>query len=213
MTEAEWNQCADPDRMLAFLSTASGRKLRLFGAACCRRIWHLLKDKRSQDAVIVAESFADNEASYAERLAAHQDADDAADDTHGGPALAAYDLMDADAGFAATVVSRRVAGVVDDVSGTNSAGHAENAAQVSLLRCIFGPRPFRPITFDPTWLTPTVKQLAESIYQERAFVRLSILADALEDAGCNQPDVLGHLRDGGEHCRGCWAVDVVTGRE
>jgi hypothetical protein len=58
-----------------------------------------------------------------------------------------------------------------------------------------------------------VKQLAESIYQERVFDRLPILADALEENGCTQEEVLNHLRGGGEHVRGCWALDLVTGRE
>jgi hypothetical protein len=85
--------------------------------------------------------------------------------------------------------------------------------QAGLVRDVFGPLPFRPIPLDPAWLTPTVKQLAESIYQERAFERLPILADALEEAGCGQTDILGHLRGGGEHCRGCWVLDLLTGRE
>jgi hypothetical protein len=92
-------------------------------------------------------------------------------------------------------------------------GYARRASQCDSLRCLFGPLPFRPITLDPPWLTTTVKQLAEAIYQERAFDRLPILADALEDAGCNQQDIVGHLRSSGEHVRGCWALDVVLGRE
>jgi hypothetical protein len=80
------------------------------------------------------------------------------------------------------------------------------------IRCIFGPLPFRSITVDPSWLTPTVKQLAHAIYEERAFDRLPVL-DALEEVGCEQPDILSHLRGGGEHCRGCWVVDLVLGRE
>jgi len=89
---------------------------------------------------------------------------------------------------------------------------AEQAAQADLLRCVFG-NSFRPITLDPSWLSSTVTQLAESIYQERAFDRLPILADALTDAGCNQEDILNHCRSGGEHCRGCWVVDAVLGKE
>jgi hypothetical protein len=81
-----------------------------------------------------------------------------------------------------------------------------------LLRCIVG-NPFRPVTGTPAWQTSTVKHLAEAIYDERAFDRLPILADALEDAGCNQADFLCHLRGGGEHCRGCWPLDLALGRE
>ncbi len=86
-------------------------------------------------------------------------------------------------------------------------------AQADVARCIFGPLPFRPIALHHSCLTPTARQLAEAIYQDRAFDRLPILADALEDAGCNQRDILAHLRSGGEHCRGCWAVDLVLAKE
>jgi hypothetical protein len=54
--------------------------------------------------------------------------------------------------------------------------------------------------------------MAEGIYGERAFDRLPILADALEEAGCDNPDVLTHCRQPGSHVRGCWAVDLILGR-
>jgi len=47
----------------------------------------------------------------------------------------------------------------------------------------------------------------KAIYDDRAFDRLPILADALEEAGCEDQDILGHCRSGGEHVRGCWVVD------
>jgi hypothetical protein len=89
---------------------------------------------------------------------------------------------------------------------------SESKCQSLLVRDIFG-NSFRPVTLNPCWLTSTVKQLAESIYQERAFERLPILADALEHADCNNEDILAHCRQGGEHCRGCWVVDLVLGKE
>jgi hypothetical protein len=80
-----------------------------------------------------------------------------------------------------------------------------------LIREIFGP--FRPVTTDPTCLTPTVKKLAAAIYDEKAFDRLPILADALEEAGCSNEEILVHCRGPGPHVRGCWAVDLVLGKE
>src|SRR5262249_28745748 len=73
--------------------------------------------------------------------------------------------------------------------------------------------PFKPIFLDPAWLTLTVKALAEQIYNDRAFDRMPILADALEEAGCTVKEVLEHCRNGGEHVRGCWVVDKVLGKE
>jgi hypothetical protein len=79
------------------------------------------------------------------------------------------------------------------------------------LRDIVG-NPFRPVAIDPAWRTSTVVGLATAIYAERAFDRLPILADALEDAGCDQLDLLAHCRSDGPHVRGCWAVDLVLGK-
>ncbi len=87
-----------------------------------------------------------------------------------------------------------------------------NAWFLSCLRCIF-PNPFRRIVADPTWLSPTARSIAEAIYRDCAFDRLPILADALEEAGCTNPDILLHCRTPGEHARGCWVVDLVLGKE
>jgi hypothetical protein len=81
-----------------------------------------------------------------------------------------------------------------------------------LLRDIFG-NPFRSLACDPAWLTSTVVALAEGIYADRAFDRMPILADALQDAGCDNEDVLSHCRNTQlAHVRGCWVIDLLTGR-
>jgi hypothetical protein len=64
-----------------------------------------------------------------------------------------------------------------------------------------------------SWNTGIIPKLAQAIYNKRAFDRLPILAAALEKAGCTDQDILGHCRSGGEHCRGCWVVDLVLGKE
>ncbi|MBM3979647.1 MAG: hypothetical protein FJ304_05075 [Planctomycetes bacterium] len=82
-----------------------------------------------------------------------------------------------------------------------------------LVREIVG-NPFRPITFNPDWRSSDVMLLASGIYAERAFDRMPILADALQDAGCDSDDILHHLRDTiAPHVRGCWALDLVLGKE
>jgi hypothetical protein len=87
----------------------------------------------------------------------------------------------------------------------------EQRNQADLVRDIFG-NPFHPVRADPVWVTATAVGLAQAIYAERAFDHLPILADALEEAGCDNADVLNHCRAGGVHVRGCWAVDLVLGR-
>jgi hypothetical protein len=81
-----------------------------------------------------------------------------------------------------------------------------------LFRCVFG-NPFRPVTFDRRWRSADAVGIARGIYEDRAFDRLPILADALEDAGCDHKNVLDHCRKPGPHARGCWVVDLVLGRK
>jgi hypothetical protein len=81
----------------------------------------------------------------------------------------------------------------------------------SLILCVLG-NPFRSVKFPSHRLTPTVKQLADTIYTDRAFDRLPILADALEEAGCTDAAIVGHCRGPGPHVRGCWVVDLILGK-
>src|SRR5262249_18340745 len=114
----------------------------------------------------------------------------------------------------------------DWVSGSLAeAAHAlgesplDNAAQAVFCRDIFG-NPFRPVSLDPICLTPAVLSLAQAAYEERILSsgkldpsRLFILADALEEAGCTGPALLGHLRSPGPHVRGCHVVDAILGKQ
>jgi hypothetical protein len=68
-------------------------------------------------------------------------------------------------------------------------------------------------------LTPAVVKLAQATYDNCLLpsglldsTRLGVLADALEEAGCDNPDILSHLRGPGPHTRGCWVVDLVLGK-
>lgn len=87
--------------------------------------------------------------------------------------------------------------------------------QARLIRDIFG-NPFRPSTIDPAWLTwnnRTVPKLAQTIYDDRRYDIMPILGDALEDAGCNDEQMLEHCRGTGPHVRGCWVVDLILGKK
>jgi len=88
---------------------------------------------------------------------------------------------------------------------------AEAAWQVRVAGDIFG-NPFRPVTPDLEWLTSPVVALAQTMYATRDFAPMPVLADALEEAGCDHPDVLAHCRGPGPHVRGCWVVDMVLGK-
>jgi hypothetical protein len=95
---------------------------------------------------------------------------------------------------------------------TDSISVVDSASGEWLLRCVFNKPFLPPVMFDSDWTTPTVASLAEAIYSERAFDRMPILGDALEEAGCNNVDILSHCRSDKPHIRGCWVVDLVLGK-
>jgi hypothetical protein len=222
MSEQEWLEWRDPGMMLRHLlqGTTSERKLRLFAVACCRRIWHLLRDESSRQAVRLAESYADGLASKEELVHVADNARTAAIMLHG----MADDLWSSElltAAYAADAAMWAATCPVDQADyawqTARSAGgepfmaSPEPVAQCDLLRDIFG-NPFRPVALDPAWQTATVLALAQSIYHKRAFDRQPFLANALEDAGCDNADLLAHCRGLGEHVLGCWAVDLILGK-
>jgi hypothetical protein len=228
VTEAEWLACTDPTPMLEHLGDrATDRKLRLFAVACCRRIWPQMADRRSRRAVTLAERSADESVSYTELDAASGEAGEAFLDSFctGGKAVADKDQRP-DAAEAATCVSSPGRLGLEDFSVVLERGQAasllgaaqERSAQAALLRCIFGPALFRPLPpVAPAvlaWGGGTVARLADAVYQERGFTpgRMGVLADAAEEAGVTDADLLGHLRGPGPHVRGCWAVDLLLGK-
>jgi hypothetical protein len=225
MTEAEWSACTEPLKMLEFLrasGSASERKLRLFAVAVCRRIWHLLTDERARKAVEVAERFADGLAPARELVAAVS----AAEGVHPGTALAELAIWQAvrsvlslDAGSAAhhaafaACCADKGRPAERRFGPLRAAVSAEQAAQCGLLRDIVG-GPFRPLPpLEPARFTPTVVSIARRAYHERDFAALPVLADALEDTGCTDEDVLRHCRlQAQAHCRGCWLIDLLLGK-
>jgi hypothetical protein len=90
----------------------------------------------------------------------------------------------------------------------SDASSEARALQATFLRDIFNP--FRS---DVHAWTATSKMLAEAIYESHAFGRLPILADAVDEAGCGDADILGHLRRPGPHVRGCWVIDAILGKK
>jgi hypothetical protein len=225
MTEAEWLAADDLKPMLALLQgKASDRKLRLFACACCRRIWHLLADEASRTAVELAERYADGTATATHRTTARAAAKRAVKRAVGVEYLRAAEV--AWCAIATRVQVRRVA--EDGLPGYCYGGRRrddlseQHSVQSGYIRCILG-NPFRltpPV--NPAWLAwngGTVRTLAEAAYEERQLpegsldtARLALLADGLEDAGCGEAELLGHLRGPGPHVRGCWALDLLLGK-
>jgi hypothetical protein len=249
MDEQEWLAGPDPDKMLHYLQTsASERKLRLFAVACCRRIWHLMSDERSRQAVEVTERHIEGRASDDEWKTASAAARRAWGDTS---ALFSPELY----GLPEKRLTPEEFAKVGVLHSTTSASHAlgfdavhaipghwgramahnvvretaravhedyprspEGPFQAELLRDIIG-NPFRPVAIDHALRTPAVLALATAAHDNRILPagtldpeRLAVLADALEESGCDNPDILGHLRGPGPHVRGCHVLDLLLNK-
>jgi hypothetical protein len=225
MSEEEWitcTTCRDTGKMQDYLpGKGSPRQLRLFACACCRRIEALLSDPRSRRALMVAEQHADGRAGDEAISAAREEADQAVSDiedaTDEGSDGRLYEA-------ALSALWSVIPAVTDDgfvelashaafyALGSTTEPSAEAEVQGRML-CDIMDKPPRLSFADPSWLTPNVVGVAKGIYEDRAFDRLPILADALMDAGCFDADILEHCRETGEHVRGCWVVDLVLGME
>jgi hypothetical protein len=212
MTEAEWLECEDLQKMLEFLrGKASDRKLRLFACGCARQEWHLLIDEKSQQAIVLAEQFSDGNVGVQEMESVREEAVYPASGNlltqtyfqalQTGAAVLAYDVTRTEPEFPGQHVTWSIAvrGAIGILAGPQ------------LLLCIFG-NPFRPAALEPSCRTALIEQMARGIYDDRRFEDLPILADALEEAGCTSRDVLDHCRSPGPHVRGCWAVDLILNK-
>ncbi len=203
----------------------SDRKRRLFAVACLRRFERMLLDPRSARALAVAERFALGLATEQER----RDAEDAAAAAHfemrrsrfGEPGLLPWSWADEQLTRAAVLVTSHGLYYAEDAadyarrSVADSAGEAdrEEEVQCALLREVVGPWPDL-LRVQPLWLLANdgaARRLAEEADSEGAFDLLPILADALEDAGCGEEEILRHLRGPNAHVAGCWCLDLLLG--
>jgi hypothetical protein len=200
--------------MLEFLQgRINDRKLRLFACACCRShaVRRLLSSERSLAIIDAAERFV--EGTLAWEVVANCGRDAPPIRVHGRSSNPRRLPPPAQAEGAVRALAFENAwdaawGVVRE--GVNLLG----STPCDLLREIVG-NPHTPLSANLLWLAwneGTVRRLADGIHDDHAFDRLPILADALEDAGCTNEDILTHCRQPGEHVRGCWVVDLLLGK-
>jgi hypothetical protein len=210
VTEEEWLTCNDPQAMIQFLRVkGKKRKLALFGVACCRRISRLCQDERSALAIDVAERYADRQARIDELRMANRQARPPAGDYSRWDRVA-LDRYLAEHAVLCNAASNALLVSEYALKAAFRQGR-EKKHQCALLREVFG-NPFQRVRIRKAWLTPAVQGLAEVIYDERAFDRFPVLADALEEAGCDNTDLLCHLRGPGPHVRGCFALDTLLAK-
>ena len=194
-----WDRSDAPRAMTAAAGgRVSARKWRLFLAAAVRdaRRHHLVP--AVVDAVSLAERHADGLIDDASLTRAWQAVRHGWRDTDVDHLLAP--TQPGQAGLNAA----RAAGRLDRID-------ADPARRALWLREVVG-NPFRWVRWEDEWVTRTVHALATTAYAEGRFDTLPVLADALDDAGCDNAELLAHLRGPGPHARGCWALDVVLGK-
>jgi hypothetical protein len=237
MTKAEWLQCADPDELLQLLESRASswrarwlpwpgvqpdrtilRKVRLFVSACYRFDWPSL-DATDRKRYELFERYADGLASSRQL---HEHA--RAVGRSMGPGYESLFLHDARVYERQPFLAARRAALW--------AGHSPSPAEhggfvpclalaphrlrwlCDLLRDIVG-NPFQRVIIDPSclsWNEGCLGKMARDIYDARRYEELPVLADALEEAGCTNQDILAHCRQGSEHARGCWVLDLLRGR-
>lgn len=235
MTEGEWRTSVNLAGLVVAIQYGRGltmRKARLFCSAVCRRIWHLMPTDLRRETVEVAERYADGQASEKEferirnrskgvmHYEAHASGPRAA-------SLASWQAVSKQAYYSSTNAGMAALLAVQHASRTDEGQEAilaaERAAQAALFRDIVGPSPSRlpgpvPATV-LSWNDGTARRLATEAYEARSLpsghldpLPLGVLADALEEAGAAD-EVVAHLRTPGPHVRGCWALDLVLGKE
>jgi hypothetical protein len=229
--EAVWQSQSDLKRMIYSLARVndfgialvSPRKWRLFAVACLRRVSALFKDERTHGLIRALEEVADGEVDYQayrrleESICDPPYQDTVPEDDASSPLANAQSALswvceeqvEAFQSYWAAYAAQEATGQPE----------VEEQAQAALLQEIFA-NPFCPVLLDPNLRTDTVVALAQAAYDERSLPRgqldpqrLTVLADALEEAGCTDPTILAHLRSPGPHVRGCWPLDQLLKKE
>jgi hypothetical protein len=229
MTEEKWRTETDPLALFPAYSPGenlypmklSARKLRLFACACARRGAPFLARFDWQNLLRLAEHAAENGGGQLEPevISALEQLITGSSDPHEYTAASTFrafvwsDPYQA-AENAACCASALAfpADVIPRLTPKMGRDSPANPAICQLLRDIGG-NPFRPVTYSPEWRTDTAVALARQMYESHDFSAMPILADALQDAGCDNEVVLAHGRDPKQvHARGCWVVDGVLGK-
>jgi hypothetical protein len=220
MTEVEWIACEKPDWMLDYVKgLVSERKLRLFICACCRT--HSNSMPLMEEVMNLAEQVADG-------LAVLEDVERLLDSLpvprdpgHDLSWLRYRNLCEQDSFFGALKVSHSQFGPDCEWAPVYAnrlrcvLGYPFLKYETALAKGLIGPiyLSLPALKLNPSWLTSTVLALANGISEQKAFDRMPILADSLQDAGCDNEEILQHCRGEIVHVRGCWVVDLLLSRE
>ena len=216
MTEEEWEVHRGPKHIIKELEKQkilTSRKTRLFACSCYRLIWDQIHLASIKLFVELAEARADRQIKQTDlqkyRTPQGKPIRNSADEHL---RFYAHEILQPRVNPSNIALTTRVAGELKKYNLDMLNEWEDCPEQANLLRDIFG-NPFRSIDFDPTWRAATAVGLAQTMYDARNFHAMPILADALQDAGCEDATILGHCRDENNlHVRGCWVVDLILGK-
>jgi hypothetical protein len=240
MSLTRWEAASLREMLALTAGKVSDRKLDLFNGWCCHALRPYLTDPRSRAAARYAEQHVDEGCpDTPEREAVLEAAKKAVEElikwAHAAPtnlevrrrrvyALTAQIAQQAlghdqpNRGvWANALLTAHAFGYANDeppacLPGSEELRDEHLRLQATIFRDIVG-NALDPVAFDSRWRTDDTLGLARGIYMDRAFTRLPLLADALMDAGCADDRLVGHCRSAGPHTRGCWAVNLVLGKE
>jgi hypothetical protein len=218
MTEDVWAE-AEEDAIWPVIMPLSERRQRLLAVALVRSLARLESGAVVAAALEAAEKFADTRKSKAALKRSRDALGDArvnlyaAGHTTGRAMIGAFWTM-------------RVAGIACSEEGPATAvretvltwREADGISKADARRRVYPvfreiAGPDRSVAFSPEWRTDTAVSLAKQMYESREFSAMPILADAIQDAGCDSTAVLDHCRDPhATHVRGCWVVDLVLSK-
>jgi hypothetical protein len=206
MNETEWLESQSPEELLGNFPTEGHRierKMRLVAVACCEARFGRRLDRGLAESLTLATRLADDRTVEAERAGMFQR-------RSLDPRTVTGALLNWH-GFQAVARTLQVLGAGWVYGHSLSSTPEHIAAYCQIIRDIMG-NPFHAVAFAPDWQTSTAIAIARQMYDTRDFAAMPILADALQDAGCEEAAVLDHCRGPGSHVRGCWVVDHVLAR-
>jgi hypothetical protein len=237
LTEADWLRAQNPGLLFDFVRgrVRSPRRLRLAIVGGCRLAWPLVppiphpRDAACLALVDLAERYADGAVKFTEMTAARRALAGpevyrggppdskiaaawfaAARDPAKGGSEAIFRLLGVSWGGESQLEMSR-SHVKYGFHGRGGDWVAACNTLIAVVRDVFA-NPFRKVASDRKWSTAVVTGVARQVYDSRDFSAMPILADALQDAGCEDTDILDHCRGNGPHVRGCWVVDLVLGK-
>ncbi len=201
---AEWDRGRSPEYLHGCLTALdrapTARQRRLLYTAVARTEFDWCRDQWFQLAIEVAEQWADTDR----------------------PPFGVDDIVRSlprpvprisSASWDAQQVAANCLNVAPSISAVRFGGFrpATQHAFADAYRELF-PNPFVTLDWNPDWHTTIVRDLSRHIYSAREFGTMPILADALQDAGCDNECILGHCRASTPHVRGCWVLDALLGK-